>query len=437
MGELSSMTTLSDPRLFLEQLFHVAVAAAYPKKIVTKHIPAPVKGRTVVVGAGKASAAMACAFERAWVEADNGALEGLVVTQYGYADHCDHITITEAGHPVPDEKGMEAGRRVLDLAKSLGPDDQMVALISGGGSSLLCLPPDEIGLETKQHINSELLKSGASIAEMNCVRKHFSQIKGGRLASAAWPAKVITLVLSDVPGDVLHQVASGPTIADSGDRDEALRIIAHYDITLPDKALAWLNSPSCHAPDPKKPEFEGAEAVLIGSAQISLQAAADCAAKHGVAAYILSDCMEGEAREIAKAHIGIVNQIQKYDQPFKQPCVLLSGGETTVTLRHKGKGGRNTEFLLSLAHGIKGQSDVHALAADTDGIDGSQDNAGAFCDGSTVSKIQLAGIDPANSLAHNDAWTAFSASGDLFITGPTKTNVNDFRAILLAGPVSA
>ncbi|WP_341236048.1 glycerate kinase [uncultured Sulfitobacter sp.] len=432
MGELSPMEEIANPRAFLEQLFQTAVSAADPKKILSGHIPRPVKGRTVVVGAGKASAALAAAFEQEWIAAGHGALEGLVVTQYGYAAHCDHIAIVETRHPVPDENGLQAGRRVYELAKSLGPDDQLVALISGGGSSLLTLPPDEIGLATKQYINRELLKSGASIGEMNCIRKHFSQIKGGRLTVAAWPAKVRSLVLSDVPGDELYQVASGPTIPDPSDQKEALRIIERYDIDLPQSAKDWIQAQKCVAPTPEIAEFKNAEVILIGSAQTSLKAAADRAAALGVTAHILSDSMEGEAREIAKAHVGIINQINKHAQPFTPPCVLLSGGETTVTLRQKGKGGRNTEFLLSLAQGIQGQKDIHALAADTDGIDGSQDNAGAFCDGTTIYRIQSAGVDPENALANNDAWTAFSASGDLFVTGPTQTNVNDFRAILIA-----
>lgn len=423
---------IEDPRAFLKRLYEAAVAAADPAKVMADHLPPVVAGRTVVVGAGKASAAMAAAFEDAWIRAGRGPLSGLVVTRYGHAHPCEHIEIVEAAHPVPDEKGAAAAGRILDLVKDLGPDDQVVALISGGGSSLLSLPPDSIGREAKRAVNRILLASGASIHEMNCVRKHLSLIKGGRLARAAHPARVHSLVISDIPGDDPALVASGPTIPDGTTRADALAIVERYRMELPAEALAWLGTPAAEAPKPDDPDFAGDTHAVIAAAQMSLDAAAAVVREAGLAAHVLSDSIEGEARDVGEVHAGIVRQVVGRGQPFQRPCVILSGGETTVTVRNKGgHGGRNVEFLLAFAIGIAGLPGVHGLAADTDGIDGTEDNAGAFCDGTTAARLFSSGTNPKSWLANNDAYTAFGTVGDLLVTGPTRTNVNDFRAILI------
>lgn len=423
---------IDDPRAFLRSLYDAAVAAADPARVIGAHLPPVVAGRTVVVGAGKASAAMAAAFEAAWTAAGRGPLEGLVVTRYGHAHPCEHVEIVEAAHPVPDEKGAAAAGRIFDLVKDLGPDDQVVALISGGGSSLLSLPPDAVGREAKRAVNRVLLASGASIHEMNCVRKHLSQIKGGRLARAAHPARVHSLVLSDIPGDDPALVASGPTIPDGTTRADALAIVERYRMELPAEALAFLNSEAADAPKPDDPDFSGDTHVVIAAAQMSLDAAAAAVRAAGLPAHVLSDSIEGESRDVGAVHAALVRQIVARGQPFQRPCVLLSGGETTVTVRSKGgHGGRNVEFLLSFAIGVAGLAGVHGLAADTDGIDGTEDNAGAFCDGGTADRLFAGGTNPKSWLAANDAYTAFASIGDLLVTGPTRTNVNDFRAILI------
>ncbi len=422
----------ADNRAFLRHLYDVAVAAADPAKVIGDHLPEPVKGRTVVVGAGKASAAMAASFEQAWKARGYGRLEGIVVTRYGHAHACEDIEIVEAAHPVPDEKGAAAAGRIFDLVKDLGPDDQVVALISGGGSSLLSLPPDVIGKEAKRAVNKVLLASGASIHEMNCVRKHLSLIKGGRLARAAHPARVISLVLSDIPGDDPALVASGPTIPDGTTRADALAIVERYRMELPAAAMAWLNSAEADAPKPTDPDFAGDRHVVIAAAQMSLEAAAEAARAAGYATHILSDSIEGEARDVGEVHGAIVKQVVAKGQPFAKPCVILSGGETTVTVRAKGgRGGRNAEFLLSFAIAVANVPGVTAIAADTDGIDGTEDNAGAFCDGETSARLLAQGTNPKAYLSNNDAYSAFQSVGDLLITGPTRTNVNDFRAILI------
>nr|WP_210272724.1 glycerate kinase [Chthonobacter rhizosphaerae] len=415
----------------MKSLYDAAVAAADPAEVIGAYLPAPVKGRTVVVGAGKASAAMAAAFEDAWEAKGHGPLEGLVVTRYGHGHPTRHIEIVEAAHPVPDEKGAATAGRIFDLVKDLGPDDQVVALISGGGSSLLSLPPDVIGKEAKRAVNKILLASGASIHEMNCVRKHLSLIKGGRLARAAHPARVISLVLSDIPGDDPALVASGPTIPDGTTRADALAIVERYRMDLPEAALAWLNSPEAEAPKPSDPDFAHDTHHVIAAAQMSLDAAAAKAREAGFTPYILSDSIEGEARDVGEVHAGIVRQVVARNQPFARPCVILSGGETTVTVRAKGRGGRNAEFLLSFAIGVAGVPGVTALAADTDGIDGSENNAGAFCDTTSSDRLFATGTNPKAFLAGNDAYSAFETLGDLLVTGPTRTNVNDFRAILI------
>ncbi|MEQ9635471.1 MAG: glycerate kinase [Devosia marina] len=414
-------------RSLLERLFLQAVAQAQPALAVERHLPAPPKGRTVVIGAGKASAQMAKAFETAW----SGDISGLVVTRYGYAEACERIEIVEAAHPVPDQAGQMAAQRLLELVSGLTADDLVVALISGGGSSLLPAPAQGLDLEDEQAINRALLASGAPIGVMNLIRNQFSLIKGGRLAAAAAPAPVATLVVSDVPGDDPALVASGPTLPLSGGRAEARRLAALYRLDLPEVAQQLLDSDENLPPEPSHPVFVNNSVVTIASAALSLEAAADMARQAGIEAAILSDAIEGEARDVAQVHAALAREIAVRNRPFKKPVVLLSGGETTVTLRGKGRGGRNGEFLLALAIALDGVEGVSALAGDTDGIDGSEDNAGAFVDGTTARRMREAGIDPQAALANNDAYTAFEAIGELFVTGPTGTNVNDFRAIII------
>lgn len=419
--------TLPDPKSFLISIFNAAVAAADPERTIRDHLPARPKGRTIVIGAGKGSAQMAAAFEKAW----DGPVEGLVVTRCGYGAECERIEIIEAAHPVPDAAGLEASRRLLDKVQGLTADDLVVALISGGGSALLPSPAVGLTLADEIAVNEALLASGAPIAAMNTIRKHVSTIKGGRLAAAAWPARVVSLVVSDIPGDNPALVASGPTVPDSGSRQDALASISTYGMKLPAAVMAHLNSPAADAPSPGDERFARNEVHLIASAGVSLEAAAAEARRQGIDAVILSDSIEGEAREVGGVHAAIAREVATRNRPFEKPVLILSGGETTVTLRAKGKGGRNSEFLLAFALGITGVGGIQALAADTDGIDGSEDNAGAFADGSTVSRMRAAGVDAKAMLAGNNAWTAFNAVGDLFVPGPTGTNVNDLRAILI------
>ena len=414
-------------RSLLESLFHRAVAQAQPALAVARHLPEPPRGRTVVIGAGKASAQMARAFEKAWP----GEISGLVVTRYGYAEACQRIEIVEAAHPVPDAAGQDAAARLMGMVSNLTEDDLVVALISGGGSSLLPAPAPGLDLVDEQTINRALLASGAPIGVMNLIRNQFSTIKGGRLAAAAHPARVATLVVSDVPGDDPALVASGPTLPLAGGRAEARRLAALYRLDLPEAAARLLASDANLPPDAGDAVFAGNSVVTIASAALSLEAAADLARENGIEAAILSDSIEGEARDVAQVHAALAREIATRDRPFKKPVVLLSGGETTVTLRGTGRGGRNGEFLLSLAIALDGVEGVSALAGDTDGIDGSEDNAGAYVDGSSARRMRAAGVDPQAALANNDAYGAFAAIGDLFMTGPTGTNVNDFRAILV------
>lgn len=422
------MTEEFDPRALFGGLFTAAVAAADPERVICDFLPKKPKGRTVVIGAGKASAQMAAAFEKAW----DAPLEGLVVTRYGYAAPCERIEVIEAAHPVPDEAGLVASRRLLESVEGLTSDDLVVALISGGGSALLPSPPDGMSLDDEIAVNEALLASGAPISAMNTLRKHLSTIKGGRLALAAHPAKVVSLIVSDIPGDNPAFVASGPTVPDCAARDDALAIVRDYGLKLPDAALRHLRSEAAEAPSPDDPAFAGNEVHVIASAARSLEAAAEEARSRGIEAVILSDAIEGEARDVAGMHAAIAREIAARDRPFRKPVLLLSGGETTVTIRGKGgKGGRNSEFLLALALAIEGVEGVHAFAADTDGIDGSEDNAGAFADFTSAARIRAAGIDPKQALGRNDAWTAFDAVGDLFAPGPTGTNVNDLRVILV------
>lgn len=418
---------MPEPRPFLRSLFDAAVAAAMPAGRIRAHLPAPPKGRTVVVGAGKGAAQLAQALEEAW----DGPLEGVVVTRYGYGAPCRRIEVVEAAHPEPDAAGIEGAERLLREVEGLTADDLVIALIAGGGSALLPAPPEGLTLADEIALNRALLASGAPISEMNVLRKHVSRIKGGRLALAAAPARVVSLIVSDIPGDNPALVASGPTVPDGGTPAMAREVVRAFGLDLPPAVLRHLESAAAAAPDPADPRFGRNEVDIIASAAVSLEAAAAAARAAGIEAAILSDAVEGEAREVGRVHAALAREIASRDRPFGKPVVLLSGGETTVTLRGKGKGGRNAEFLMGFGLAIDGVRDVTALAADTDGIDGSEDNAGGFVDGGTAARIRAAGADPRGLLAGNDAWSALDLAGDLLVTGPTGTNVNDFRAILV------
>jgi hydroxypyruvate reductase len=421
-----------DPRDLLRRLFDAAVASAQPSRCVPPHLPEAPKGRLIVLGAGKASAAMARAVEDAWA----GPLDGLVVTRYGYAVPCTRIEIVEAAHPVPDAAGLAAAERILAVARAAGPDDTVLALISGGGSALLALPAEGITLANKQAVNRALLASGATISEMNCVRRHLSRIKGGRLAAAAHPAKVVTLLLSDVPGDAPRDIASGPTVADDTTCADALAICRRYAIALPDSVRTVLDSGAGETVKPDDPRLAGNEIRMVATPQMALEAAADVARAAGLPVHILGDAIEGEARDVGTVIAGIVRQIASRDQPFAAPCVLLSGGETTVTVRGQGRGGRNVEFLLSLAIGLDGLPDVWGLAGDTDGVDGLEEIAGAILTPDTLARAWALGLRPKEALAANDGHGFFGALGDAVVTGPTLTNVNDFRAVIVGRPGS-
>ena len=414
-------------RALLIRCFEAAIAAADPKAALAAHLPEKPRGRTVVIGAGKGAAQVAQAFEALW----DGPLEGVIVTRYGYAAPCRQLNVLEAAHPVPDEAGLAATREVLAALEGLSEDDLVVALVTGGGSALLAAPPEGLELADEVALNEALLASGAPIGAMNAIRKQVSRVKGGRLAAAAAPARMVSLIVSDVPGDDPGEVASGPTVPTTVGRAAAMQAIRDYDIALPERIMAHLHEAPEDAPDPADPRFARNSVTVIASAARSLEAAAEVAEAEGVPAAILSDAVEGEAREVAKVHAAIAREVQAKDRPFTKPVMILSGGETTVTLRGKGRGGRNSEFLLSLALEIEGVAGIAALAADTDGIDGSEDNAGAFADGDTVAAMRAAEVDPAALLHGNDAYSAFEAVGALFEPGPTGTNVNDFRAILL------
>jgi len=418
---------MNDPKAFLRRLFDGAVAAADPARVLPPFLPKRHGGRTLVLGCGKASAAMAAAVESAW----DGPLEGLVVTRYGHAVPCRRIEIAEASHPVPDQAGMDAARRILALAEGAREGDLVLALVSGGGSALLTLPAPGLTLADKQAVNRGLLACGAAIGEMNCLRKHLSQIKGGRLAAAAHPAKVITLVISDVPGHDPATISSGPTVPDPTTSAEALEILNRYGIEASDAVRRHLASSASESPKPGDPRLAGSELHLIARPQASLEAAATLAREAGVTPIILGDALEGEARELGKAMAGMALQVRRHGQPAQPPALLLSGGETTVTLKGKGRGGRNAEFLLGLGLALDGAPGIWGLAADTDGIDGSEDNAGALLGPDSLARARSAGRDPRADMANNDAWGFLDAVGDLVVTGPTKTNVNDFRAVLV------
>ncbi len=417
-----------NPRALLQQMFSAAVAAAQPGLCVPRYLPSPPKGRLIVIGAGKASAAMARAVEDCWPSC----LEGLIVTRYGYAVPCRHIEIVEAAHPVPDQAGASAAKCMLDLVSGLTVNDLVLCLISGGGSALLSLPAAGLSLEDKQEINRNLLKSGATIAEMNCVRRHLSAIKGGRLAAACHPARVVNLIISDVPGDNPADIASGPTVADASTCEEALAILRRYAIDVPQRVVDLLESGTGESIKPGDARLPAIETHLVATPQMALEAAADEARKYGLVCHILGDAIEGEARDVGKVMAGIALQVSRRAQPFRPPCVLLSGGETTVTVRGDGRGGRNVEFLLALGLTLQGAPGIYALAGDTDGVDGCEEIAGAYLTPDTLARAWAQGIRPADSLARNDGHSFFTALGDSLVTGPTLTNVNDFRAILIA-----
>ena len=419
--------SLDAPLALLRALFDTAVEAAEPRRVLSGYLPPRPDGRVVVVGAGKAAAAMAQAVEAAW----GPPLEGLVVTRYGHGAPCQHIEVVEASHPVPDDAGQQAAARILALAEGLGPDDLLLCLISGGGSALLALPAPGVTFEDKRAVNRALLKSGAAIDEMNCLRKHLSAIKGGRLAAAAAPARALTLAISDVPGDDPSTIASGPTVPDPTSFADARAILAKYGINPPATVLQHLESADDDTPKPGDKRLERAEFRLIARPQESLEAAAALARSAGVLPVILGASLEGEARELGKLMAGIAGQVRAHGQPERPPCVLLSGGETTVTLHGSGRGGRNAEFLLGLTVALDGLEGVYAIACDTDGIDGSEDNAGALSSPDSLKRAADLGMDAKARLADNDAYSVFDALGDLVVTGPTLTNVNDFRAILI------
>ena len=421
------MNHTRDPRELLQRMFQAAIDAAQPALCLPPWLPVPPKGRLVVIGAGKASAAMARAVEDHWP----GPLSGLVVTRYGYGVACSRIEIIEASHPVPDAASVTAAQRILDTVKGLSADDVVLCLISGGGSALLVAPVEGLSLDDKQGVNRALLKSGASISEMNCVRRHLSAIKGGRLAAACHPAKVITLLISDVPGDRPMDIASGPTVADPTTCADALAIVKRYGIALPAAALDALQSGRGESIKPGDVRLAGSECHFVATPQMALEAAANLARAEGVAVHILGDSIEGEALDVGKVIAGIALQVARHGQPFAAPCVLLSGGEATVTVRGQGRGGRNVEFLLSLAIALDGHPSIHALAGDTDGVDGLEEIAGAYMAPDTLARAWALGIKPRDALTENDGHGFFQALGDSVVTGPTLTNVNDFRAVFV------
>lgn len=426
----------TDAQELLLLMFAAAVASAQPTCCIPAHLPTPEqlgKGRLIVIGAGKASAAMARAVEDHWT-GSKSQLSGLVVTRYGYQVACEHIEIVEAAHPVPDAAGMTAAERLMDLVRGLTVDDTVLCLISGGGSSLLPLPLPGLTLEHKQAVNRTLLKSGATISEMNCVRRHLSAIKGGRLAAACHPARVLTLLISDVPGDNPMDIASGPTVADPTTCADALDIIRRYGIAVPSEVLDVLQSGKGESLKAEDPRLARAEVRIIATPQMALEAAAAVARGAGVTPYILGDAIEGEARDVGKVMAGIALQAAQRGQPVAAPCVLLSGGETTVTVRGQGRGGRNVEFLLSLGIALDGHPRIHAVAGDTDGVDGQEEIAGAYLTPTSLERAWALGLRPKDSLANNDGHGFFDALGNSVITGPTLTNVNDFRAIVIGAP---
>ncbi|MDZ5601656.1 glycerate kinase [Pseudomonas sp. RP23018S] len=415
-----------DPQTLLRTLFDAAIAAAHPRQVLVPHLPADRTGRVIVIGAGKAAAAMAEVVEKSW----QGEVSGLVVTRYGHGASCQKIEVVEAAHPVPDAAGLAVAERVLAMVSNLGESDRVIFLLSGGGSALLALPAEGLTLADKQQVNKALLKSGATIGEMNCVRKHLSAIKGGRLAKACWPATVYTYAISDVPGDLATVIASGPTVADPSTSADALAVLKRYAIEAPPAVIDWLNNPASETVKAGDPVLSRSHFQLVAKPQQSLEAAAVKARQAGFSPLILGD-LEGESREVAKVHAGIARQIVLHGQPLKPPCIILSGGETTVTLRGNGRGGRNAEFLLSLTENLKGFPGIYALAGDTDGIDGSEDNAGALMTPDSYARAAALGLSATDELDNNNGYGYFEALDALIVTEPTRTNVNDFRAILI------
>lgn len=418
---------ITNPTKLLRQMFDAAIAAALPDKSLAAYLPKPPKGRTIVVGCGKAAASMAKAVEDHW----KAEISGLVVTRYGHNAPTQKIEVVEAAHPVPDLAGRVAAERMLRMVQGLSTDDLVLFLVSGGGSALLALPAPGLTLTDKQEINKALLKNGANISEMNSVRKHLSAVKGGRFAAACAPAKVVTLAISDIPGDDPAVIASGPTVADPTTFADALAILDKYRITEPQAVVNHLRAGGEETLKPGDPRLTRTELHMVATPQMSLEAAAEVARKAGVTPVILGDAIEGESREVARVHAGIARQIRRHGQPAKAPCVLLSGGETTVTVHGHGRGGRNTEFLLALAVVLNAETGIDALAGDTDGVDGTEDNAGAVITPDSLARAAARSLDAKAMLADNDGYGFFSGLGDLVITGPTLTNVNDFRAILV------
>lgn len=426
-SEFSSQTEIKDPEAFLIDLFHSAVNAAHPKEVLAKYLPKDTNKRAVVIGAGKAAASMAQALEQHW----QGPLSGLVVTRYGHNETCKHIEVVEAAHPVPDDAGQAVAKRIMQLVEGLTKDDVVICLISGGGSSLLSLPAEGIKLSDKQAINKALLKSGAAIDEMNCVRKHLSAIKGGRLAKACYPATIHTYAISDVPGDEATVIASGPTVADPTTSAQALTLLENYNINIPDNVKTWLKSSASETLKSGDPALKNTHFTLIATPKDALDAVQKQVEKTGIKSLVLGDKIEGESKEVAKVHGAIALNIAEHRQPISPPCVILSGGETTVTVKGNGRGGRNAEFLLSLAISLQKQQQFYAIAADTDGIDGSEDNAGCLLTPKTYQSAEHQQLNLEHYLDNNDGYGFFEATKQLLKTGPTRTNVNDFRAILI------
>ena len=411
------------PRQLLQLLFEAGLSAATPAVCLPSHLPtAPLNGRTIVIGAGKAAASMARAVEDNW----SGPLEGLVVTRDGHGVPCDQIEVIEAAHPVPDARGRAAAQRILDAVQNLSQDDLVLCLISGGGSALLTMPGEGLLLEDKQAINLALLKSGVPIDEMNTVRKHLSAIKGGRLGASVYPARLVTLAISDVPGDDASIIASGPTVGDQSTAGDALEILQRYGIDIPPTTVKFLASPAAETPNHNDPRLNTSAFEMIATPQMALEAAERTCEQLGIKSHILGDAIEGEASEVGEEMAGLA-----MSYAGKGPIVLLSGGETTVTVKGNGRGGRNAEFLLSLAIALEGAAGIYAVACDTDGIDGSEDNAGAYCGPDSLGRASTVGCDANAMLANNDGYGFFEAIDDLIVTGPTRTNVNDFRAIYI------
>ena len=429
----------ADPRGFLRALLDTAIAKAVPGPAIASFLPPPPKGRTVVLGAGKAGGAMAAAVEALWPA--DAPMSGLVVTRYDAVPPAFQqrrregkvrIEVVEAAHPVPDAAGRDAAARIAQAAHGLTADDLVLCLMSGGASSLLVLPAEGVSLEEKQAVNKALLRSGAAIGEMNTVRKHLSSIKGGRLAAMCAPARVVTLLISDVPGDAPETIGSGPTVPDPTTCADTLEILARYGIEIPAAARVGLESGAFETPKPGDAVFARNEVHMIATPLQSLHAAAAVAREAGLAVHVLSDEMEGESREVGSVHAALARHVARHGEPFAKPCVVLSGGETTVTVRNKsGRGGRATEFLLGSAIALQGAPGIWVLAADTDGIDGVEENAGAIVTPDTLARANAIGIKAREYLDRNDAYPFFSALGDLVVTGSTYTNVNDFRAMLI------